>query len=214
MGIGTLFDIDENAHLQYGTVTIRPSINIGPLLEPLESDENVTSTHETTTITAVLPSHMTLESFVTICESKLNYSSSSVAAVKQIYDIIDKAGENGVAMATLEREMLDNDLLHDIVQDLINFELVSLLLNVRLICTQVYSVGTTTPIFVSHTHSQLWCMDVNEEKFVLHPWVNPGSVELNTDMTTRLQHGVLMYIISHPGTSLVGVPFPIMSIIK
>lgn len=206
-----MFDIDENAHLQYGTVTIRPSINIGPLLEPLESDENMTSTHETTPITA---SHMTLESFVTICESKLNYSSSSVAAVKQIYAIIDKAGENGVAMAILEREMSDNDLLHDIIQDLINFELVSLLLNVRLICTQVYSVGTTTPIFVSHTHSQLWCMDVNEEKFVLHPWVNPGSVELNTDMTARLQHGVLMYIISHPGTSLVGVPFPIMSIIK
>ena len=57
-------------------------------------------------------------------------------------------------------------------------------------------------------------MDVNEEKFVLHPWVNPGSVELNTEMTTRLQHGVLMYIISHPGTTLVGVPFLIISIIK
>ena len=123
-GIGTLLNIDESSDLQHGTLRIRPPINIGCLLDPLDEEKK----GEKQILGVSLSEDVSFESFVAFA-SALCYSSVAVETAKQIYAVVDGAGSKGVSMETLktritEQQREGRDLVN-ILQDLINFDLVS-----------------------------------------------------------------------------------------
>ena len=130
-GVSTLLQIDEMAELQHGTTVLRPSINIGTLLEPLEEENiEIHSVNESISEHTDTPIVIEFDEFISFAEV-LGYSSSDLSISKQIYSVINEADKSGITMATLMNTVykdihIDTQMsVKDIVQDLINFGLVS-----------------------------------------------------------------------------------------
>lgn len=124
-GISTLLNIDESSDLQHGTLCISPPINIGCLLDPLYEEEK----GEKQILGVGLSEEVSLESFAGFASVHLGYSSVAIETAKQIYTVIDGAGSRGVAMETLKTRITEKEEGRDfvnILQDLINFDLVSI----------------------------------------------------------------------------------------
>lgn len=61
-----------------------------------------------------------------IASSNLHYSTVAMTTVERVYQLIEEGGPTGITMATLEDTLEpDSMLLHQILQDLVNFNLVS-----------------------------------------------------------------------------------------
>ena len=122
-GLGTLLDIDhETAELQHGSIVIRPPVNIGCLLDPLDDETPPLLCDLTEQIATV---SITLDEFLIIASSSLNYSPVAMTTAKHVYKIVNEAGTAGVTMATLSTLVeCDTPLLDTVLQDLINFNLV------------------------------------------------------------------------------------------
>ena len=124
-GISTLLNIDESSHLQHGSLSIRPSVNIGRLLDPLEDEKQSSAGTATDTL------EVSIQSFVAFASSYLGYTPVAIETARQVYAVINDTGDKGVAMETLlerftgsgNQEKKRN--FESILQDLMNFDLVS-----------------------------------------------------------------------------------------
>ena len=125
--MSTLLQIDEMAELQHGTTVLRPSMNIGTLLEPSEEENiEIYSVNESIIEHTDTPIVIEFDEFLSFAKI-LGYSNSDLSISKQIYSVINEADRSGITMATL-MITVSKDIqmsVKDIVQDLINFGLVS-----------------------------------------------------------------------------------------
>ena len=129
--MSTLLQIDEMAELQHGTTVLRPSMNIGTLLEPSEEENiEIYSVNESIIEHTDTPIVIEFDEFLSFAKI-LGYSNSDLSISKQIYSVINEADRSGITMATLMNTVykdihIDTQMsVKDIVQDLINFGLVS-----------------------------------------------------------------------------------------
>ncbi|XP_019849713.1 PREDICTED: general transcription factor 3C polypeptide 1-like isoform X1 [Amphimedon queenslandica] len=190
-GIGTLLNIDESSHLQHGMLHIRPPVNIGCLLDPLDEEEK----GEKEVLGVGLSEEVSFESFAAFASTHLGYSSVAIETARQIYTIIDGAGNKGVAMETLrkrttEQEREEGRDFVKILQDLINFDL-------------IFRVGTAFTLYVSTSHKTSWYFKLDNEEIPIRPWIQKEEQE--SSILPQFQDGVLSYIITHPGVTMVAL---------
>lgn len=204
-GIASLLQIDESYVLQHGTITLTyPNTTTG--MDPLQENTSINIQEDMSLLAPSTISVTSFDSFLNYATSSLNYSPIAIATTLHLYSVIDSSQREGVTMAKITNTC--NEDCSTIIQDLLNFKLVSscnmYCIYVTLFNLKVYKVGTTIPLFVSHTHHHKWFYDVNgEELSMCHPWMQQegeGSIIIN-----ELSRGVLMYIIARPGITMVRV---------
>ncbi|XP_019861323.1 PREDICTED: uncharacterized protein LOC109589733 [Amphimedon queenslandica] len=185
-GIGTLLNIDESSHLQHGTLRIRPPINIGCLLDPLDEEEK----GEKQVLGIGLSEEVSLGSFAAFVSAHLGYSSVAIETARRIYTVIDEAGNKGVAMEILRMRITEKEEGRDfgnILQDLINFDL-------------IFRVGTAFTLYVSASHKSSWYFKLDNEEIPIRPWIQREEQE--SSILPQFQDGVLSYIITHSGVTM------------
>ena len=129
-GLSALLQVNETAVLRHGSVDIDIGLNWAKLLDPLP-DENLKTRHFNSDVTVDddVVDPMSLEEYLKICETHLQFSESDLDFVRVLYELVHASGERGVPLVELQTSPILNSFDHvlsvpDHIQSLLNFQMV------------------------------------------------------------------------------------------
>ena len=132
-GLSTLLQVDETAVLRHGSVVIELGLNCAKLLDPLpeEGTEAMKARwHRFKNDSDTVGEPLSLEAYLSICETHLRFSEADVEFARMLYEVVDGSGERGVPMAKLRSSLILSSYGHhmfgleDHIQSLLNFQMV------------------------------------------------------------------------------------------
>ena len=169
-GVSTLFGVGAGG-MRYGFVELDPALSRGKLLEcvPHRDDGTCGGQNEEScsryksylttnqpgcseaaaTSTSPRCEQMSIDVYVTICEEHLKYADSDILFTRQLYQVINDSGSNGVQRSSLDGHMALCHLhctlsLEEHIHFLINFEMVSLFIKTSVLMPMAFTLVVLT----------------------------------------------------------------------
>ena len=128
-GLSALLQVNESAVLRHGSVEIEVGLNWAKHLDPLPEEELEKHRFNWKDIDDVVVDPLSLDEYVNICETHLQFSEADLDFVRVLYEIVDASGERGVPLVELQTSPILSNFDHvlsvqDHIQSLLNFRMV------------------------------------------------------------------------------------------
>lgn len=128
-GTNLLAQAAGSGAMNFGSLQLQPSLNIGRLLDPLHPP-SCDLPHPFLEASGNRPTNRSMASYLSICRDHLSFSEEECVCAVVLSRRIQEAGERGVMVAELTDSCYGNSggrSLQDHIMTLLNFEMVSLL---------------------------------------------------------------------------------------
>lgn len=132
-GMNTLLHFDESTPMQHGAILIRPTMNIGVLLDPLDEEEQEEEGLHQQQDDTIAPKDLghapekdgPLDWFLSVGCKHFSYTPVETELARRVYAAVDDASTAGITMLTLQTTCEGHHSLEKVVGNLVNLELVS-----------------------------------------------------------------------------------------